>query len=348
MEVYILNTNLEIIATIDEYRSLIWTPRFNTCGDFELYVPATETNIKLLKKRYYVMRSDDTSKVAVIEKVKINQDAENGDYITASGRDASSILWRRIVWLQTTYSGPAERVIRRMITSAFLDPEIADRAVTNLKLGSMIGDTEKIKMQFTGDVIGDAIVKICQEQGLGFRTLFDRATNKFTFSLYKGTDRSYNQSARPFVVFSEDFDNLLSSTYTDDGSVYKNVARIGGEGQGIQRVMTQVGSATGLNRYETFINAATLSSNKGELSSAEYKNILKQKAKETLAGLKTQESMEAQIEPNFTYTLGKDYELGDIVEIVDEYGHQAAVRITEIIESWGDTGYSCIPHFSAI
>ena len=36
MELLVLNTSFEPIAVIDTYNSLIWTDRYNECGDFEI------------------------------------------------------------------------------------------------------------------------------------------------------------------------------------------------------------------------------------------------------------------------------------------------------------------------
>ena len=48
MDLYVLNKSLETTGVIDSYESLIWTPRYYTYGDFELYLPATDYNIKLI------------------------------------------------------------------------------------------------------------------------------------------------------------------------------------------------------------------------------------------------------------------------------------------------------------
>lgn len=43
-----------------------------------------------------------------------------------------------------------------------------------------------------------------------------------------------------------------------------------------------------------------------------------------------------------------DYNLGDIVEVENEYGLKARVRITEVIESEDENGYTCIPKFENV
>ena len=40
MQIIVLNTNFENIGVLDTYKSLIWTDRYSSCGDFEIYVTA--------------------------------------------------------------------------------------------------------------------------------------------------------------------------------------------------------------------------------------------------------------------------------------------------------------------
>lgn len=41
----------------------------------------------------------------------------------------------------------------------------------------------------------------------------------------------------------------------------------------------------------------------------------------------------------------QDFEIGDIVEILDMYGHEATSRITEMIQSMSSSGYTTYPTF---
>ena len=58
-----------------------------------------------------------------------------------------------------------------------------------------------------------------------------------------------------------------------------------------------------------------------------------------------QEKFAGTVEPDINYKYKKDYNLGDIVKIINEYGLSAKARITEVIESWDESGYTCIPTF---
>lgn len=343
---YLLDTNLNIIAAIDNYKSAIWTRRYYQSGDFELYIPATDEALELMQQNRFIMRADDTTQCAIIERVQITTDAEQGNYIIITGRMLQSILSRRIVWKQTTFSGGVEKVIRNMITRNFIEPEIEARAINNLVLGAEIGATETVKIQYTGDNIEEAIQDLCKTYKLGYKIALDFENKQFIFELYEGTDRSYNQSSTPYVVFSNDFENLLSTQYNSDGTNFKNVAQVAGEGEGTARKKVAVGSATGLARFETFVNASQVSANEGEVTEDVYLSLLQQEGIEALAEKAIQEAMDGEVEANYTYKLGTDYFLGDVVEVINEYGIAMTPRVTEVIESQSETGYTCIPTFT--
>lgn len=44
--------------------------------------------------------------------------------------------------------------------------------------------------------------------------------------------------------------------------------------------------------------------------------------------------------------MNEDYFLGDVVQVINEYGISAAPRIVEIIESEDENGKSTVPTFS--
>ena len=350
---YIYNKSLSIVGVIDVYKSAIWTERYYTDGDFELYVPATSKNMNLLQKEYIVARKDTynyrthLAKAAIIKKVQITTDAENGDYMIVTGRSISSILSRRIMWKQTRYSGRVEKAIRRMIIDNCISPSIAARTIPNLSLGEEAGITLTFQTQMTGDNIGTALTEICKSYGLGYDVELDMDEKAFIFKVYKGVDRSYSQHENPYVVFSPNFENLISSEYSNDESNYKTTAQIAGEGEGVDRVKTAIGnSISGLNRFELFVDARDLSSNNGELTSEEYQALLEQRGRDKLAEAGITESLNSEVASSQTYKLGEDYFIGDIVEVKNDFGMSMTPRVTEVIECHDDTGYTCIPTFS--
>lgn len=258
INIYVLNQDLQKIGVADDYESLIWAKRYVDNGDCEVYVPATPKNISIFQIDNYVMREDDDM-VCRIESVELQTDVEAGDYLIVTGADCRKILNQRIVWKQTSFTGQAETLIRRLITQNIISPTDADRVIPRFVLGEYYGFNERISLQTTYDPIGDKIAEICRTFGYGFKVSFDG--NNFVFDIYKGTDRSFGQTENPYVVFSEDFENLKSSKYVVDKSNYGSVALVGGSGEGKNRLMTMVTTSidSGINRYEVFVDAKSLS-----------------------------------------------------------------------------------------
>lgn len=357
MELYVMNTSLETIGVIDAFTSVIWTKRYLSAGDFELYLQVTPEILSMLAIGNYIYRLDDDS-VMIIEKHMIETDAENGNYLTVSGRSLESILTRRIVKSQTTYSGNAEQLIYKLLNENAIEGGTEEtplyekywRRITNLILGTSQGYANTIKKQFTGTSLYDAIVDICTQFQWGWKITLN-SNRQFVFSLYKGTDHSYNQSTNPFIVFSPAFDNLLNSKYEKDTSNFANIALVAGEGEGTDRVRVWTDNALelrDLNRYEIFVDARDLSKTQDDttLSDAEYLDILQERGISKVSEQTIVEAFDGECETTMTYVYREDWNIGDVVQIENEFGITASPRILEVTESEGTDGNTLVPTFA--
>lgn len=343
---YLFDTDLTPILAIDSYISAIWERDFQKCGKFELYLQATPETIGAFQKQRLLVRQDDMTQAMIIERIEATSSATDGDRLTISGRSVQSLLSRRIIWKQTTFSGNVERVLRKMVEQAMISPEISARAIDTFSLGTAAGVDGQVRAQFTGDNLEDAVEKICKDQGIGYTV--DFTGGGFAFRVYEGIDRSFAQSSRPYVIFSGDFDNLASSDVVEDETGLKNVAQVAGEGEGIGRQKVSFGSASGISRKEIFVNAAQTSSNSGELDAASYRAVLMQKGAEALAVNAAKRNLDSEIVPDGLYVFGKDYGLGDIVQVVDRWGNEYRRRVISVLENCDATGYKLIPTFSQV
>lgn len=346
MNFYLLDNNLNYVKVIDVFSSMIWTTRYFTPGDFELYMPATIDLLNTLHRGYYIVRDDDLTQAMIISNFEVKTDVENGDYITITGQSLKSILGRRIIWAQTVLNGNIETMIRKLVNENAINPSVNARKITKLILGDALGLTGSIEAQYTGENLAEILTQIGQAYGIGYDVLLDLENKQFKFVLLNGTNRTYAQNTVPPVVFSNEFENLLTSDYIVNTSEYKNVALVAGEGEGTARRTATVGTASDLNRYELFVDARDVSSNDGQITDTEYNNLLMERGAQGLAETIITESVEGEIEPNYTYVLNRDYFLGDVVEIINEYGVSMSPRITEIIECIDENGYTCIPTFA--
>lgn len=347
MNFYLLDNNLNYIKIIELYRSMIWTNRYYTPGDFELYAPATKDLLNTVQRGYYIVRDDDLTQCMIISNFEVKTDIENGDYITITGQDLKSILNRRIIWTQTVLNGNVETMIRQLVTQNAIRPTIAARTISRLVLGDTIGLTGTIEAQYTGDNLGETISLICQTYHIGYDVKLDMENKQFVFVLFQGQDRTYDQNVNPRVIFSNEYENLLTTDYTYNSEEYKNVALVAGEGEGTARKTATIGTASDLNRFELFVDARDISSNNGEISANEYTNLLLERGTQNLAETIIKEDINGEVETNYTYKLNVDYFLGDIVEVINDYGVSTTPRITEVIECHDENGYTCVPTFAA-
>ena len=68
MEALVMDTNFVAVGILDSYDSFIWTDRFSSCGDFEVYTTASKETFNLLRSDYYLWRKE-TNKVMIIDEV---------------------------------------------------------------------------------------------------------------------------------------------------------------------------------------------------------------------------------------------------------------------------------------
>lgn len=357
-------SDTEIIGIIDVARSIIWRSVYFGVGDFEIYAQATPEIINLLRVGRYVTRPDN-EKVGIIESVHVATNEQDGTMITASGRFAKSMLERRIIYNLSGSSNNAT-ILRGNVETAVREV-VKDNAIScafdskrNMPL-LMLGDSSNIPLTII-DADGNAAAKqvtyenllaytdgVLEEYGLGATCKLNGG--KFRYVIYRGIDRSAdNISGNIPIVFSKEFDNLTASEYLYNATTEKNVALIGGEGEGIERFYTLIaGSEAGLQRREIFIDASSIKKKyKDEndveqtYTDAEYKAMLDAKGKQDIEPLTATESLNGTIDAtNGNYIYGRDFALGDIVTVQDnELGIYSNVRIREAIEVQDENGYT--------
>lgn len=354
MELLILDRNFDSSDTLDIFESLIWTDRYFGYGDFELYMPANEEILQLLPLGYYLYIRD-SEHLMIVEDHEIETDAEEGAHLKITGRSLESILDRRIIWNQTVLTGSLQNGVKKLLDENVISPTNSSRKIPNFIFEESTDEritSLTIDAQYYGENLYDTIVDICKSENLGFKIILDG--KNIIFSLYMGIDRSYGQETNPYVVFSPGFDNLLNSNYIESEKTLKTIALVAGEGEGSNRKATTVSiekeASKGLDRRELFVDAAGVSSsvNGQTISNAEYMKQLSQKGSEELSKNKRTTSFEGEVDISSTYKFGTDYYIGDVVQVMNEFGCQSRSRITEFIRSQDDTGLEYYPTFETL
>lgn len=345
MNIYILNQNFETVEIIDAYESFIWNDRYQAYGDFEIYTNFSTAVLQKAKQDYYLF-IHESEHMMIIEGLEIDSDAETGTRLRITGRSLESILDRRIIWTQTSITGNLQNAIKSLINAAIINPSIADRQIPNFifedstdtRITSLTAEAE-----YTGDNLYDVIVSLCEPNDLGFKITLN-SDNQFVFKLYMGEDRGYDQDNNPYVVFSPGYENIINSNYIDSTEVMKNVALVAGEDSGQQRRTLIVGSGSNLARRELYVDARDIQSEKV----TNYNEALRQRGLQYLIENSRTVSFEGQVEATRMFVYGEDFFMGDIVQIVNEYGIQGSARVMEFIRSEDANGIQMYPTFEAV
>lgn len=353
MELIILNKNFEATDALDVFESIIWTDRYSSYGDFEGTFSSDEILSGKIKQDYYII-SDESEHAMIIDDISLDTDVELGNHLIATGKSLESILSRRIIWSQTILNGSLQDGIEKLLNENVISPSIKERTIENfffLKSEDEAITSLKVQAQFTGDNLYDAIKELCDNVDIGFKITFNEL-NQFIFQLYAGVDRSYDQEKNPYVVFSPSFENIINSNYFNSKSLYKSVALVAGEGEGSARRTVVVGKVdgTGLERRELFVDARDISSTveDGTLSTTQYNAQLRQRGEEHLAEYKITKAFEGEVETTQMYRYGEHFNMGDLVQLENEYGLESKVRVTEFIWSQDQQGVENYPTFTII
>ena len=146
-------------------------------------------------------------------------------------------------------------------------------------------------------------------------------------------------SVRPSqAVFSREYENLTSQIYTQSAVDYANAALIGGEGEGVSRVLASIADATGEARREVFVDAKDL---RLEDFGAGYTDALLYRGQNRLSELSMAHFFDAEVNPHGNLRYKVDFDLGQVVIVLSKkWGVTFAARITEIEESYDASGQS--------
>jgi len=258
-DLYVLDKNLKSKGIIDNYTSLIWADRYYEKGDCEVYMPATIKALNTLTKGDYLIKSDSPM-VCIIDKIEIDTDVENGNYLIVTGTDSKGLLDRRVVWNTISIDGNVEAAVRAMVNNALGDTDIPERKLLKangqrlLYLGASQGLGEVATEQVSYKNIGEKVREYCKKYKWGYKVYEQNGALYFT--LYRGQDKSDS------VVFSNEYENLLSSTYLEDYTKIANVALVAGEGEGAERARMTSGNSdyASTDRYEIYVDAKDISS----------------------------------------------------------------------------------------
>jgi hypothetical protein len=326
MELYIYNSDRELTGIVESFDYLRWTRRYSQCGSFELKAIATPENTELLKEGNIIWKNDD-EEAGIIEHLELSQTEQ--EFITASGRFATSFLSRRILWQTEKLSGDLSVCVEQLINNNLISPTDTTRQITGIVFTSPnLGVPVSTQISYRN--LMDAVTDLCVASDIGIKTVFNPATGIFTVTLYNGETSQ--------AVFSKEYENITEQIYTESTAEYANTALIGGEGEGEDRTFVAITNGSGETRREIFVDAKDL---RAEDFGEDYINTLTYRGQSKLNEQAKRYSLDTSVNPHGNLAYKVDFDLGHIVKVISKaWGVSMTTRITEVEETYDSDGRS--------
>lgn len=328
--VRILDIDFNLKGEVDDYESLKFTRRFYRSGEFELDIAIGKQDVDQLQKERIIMINNQTHKTGIIMHRQITTGDDGIERLMVRGPTLGGILDRRITVTEDydRVRGKAETVMKHYVWNHLVNSPYADRNIPFMTVApdQQRGIETPWQTRFEPlDVVMEEIAKWCD---IGWLVHLDVPNKKWVFDVIEGRDLTVNQSALPPVIFSHEFDNIQSQEFVDSDLQYKNVGYAGGPGDEYDRLIQVVGSASGLDRREVFLDC----------SSAEDAIELAELGEQALAEQSRITTYNGRVLDTHSFQYEKDWDLGDRVTIQNKkWGLILNSRVTEVTEIYEPT-----------
>jgi Siphovirus ReqiPepy6 Gp37-like protein len=373
MEPYTLDRNFHRQHVIDGFGSLIWTERYYGDSDVELVVPLTDEMIQKLPVGTFLTIAE-SNKVMLLEtrtlednKLKLvgnsllpwldnrfvrTTNKHEDKYWYIEGGTAGWTLWEIVnkmccagsPYLNGTIPTGIPNPERLVIPGLGLDDY--DKSGPTIKVGVPFGPVYK------------ALKEIATTYEIGMQITLSNVTDtsySLGFRSYKGIDRSSNQSENPVVRFSPQMDSFTDIKELQSIAALKTLVYSFAPGLGESGLTTVPGVSsltgpqyTGFDLRAELLFADDVTTDMVEGDPAKVVNVLNSRAFDSLTEHGFTKSVDGEIVPESQFQIGRDYSLGDIIEVEGNTGIVQTARITEYIRAQDESGEKAYPTVSMI
>ncbi|MBC2722348.1 siphovirus ReqiPepy6 Gp37-like family protein [Desulfosporosinus sp.] len=329
----IIDKQFNLYAEIDDYESLIWTRRWHKAGEFELHISVDKANTGQLQKGRIVVAGD---KAAFILHREISVGENGEETILIKGTTIASMVGRRITvppagFAYDRVETTAEEAMKHYVDKNCVNPVDLRRKMPSLAIAPNLSRGPNIVHLSRLKALDAELEAISLSSGLGWDVILDTVSKQCIFETYEGRDLTAGQTVNPPVIFSVDFDAVKVQTFIDSDFGYRNTGYVGGQGEGEEREIIEVGTGlSGLERLETFIDARDIEDGDDLVSRGQQK----------LSEMGEIQTFDNEILTNGPYTYKEDWDLGDIVTAMNrKWDVTLDARITEVKEIYEPDGF---------
>ena len=332
ISVRFFNKDLAFIGEIDNFKSTVYVRRWETFGTFEIHLE--EDRPELFVEGYYITLNNDAYRSGIIQYYKNDSDGyepKSQKDIVIKGYSLLYLLYWRITVPPTTNNGyriwnnkPIEDIMYDLVNENAVNPSDSKRKIPQLVMGTSQHRGRKLTFQTRLKYLTDDLYTLSRQSGLGVSIKLDAVRQRFVFEVLEGKDCTYGIENPRSYIFSKANNKVNKRTYTYSTVGTKNMAYIGGQGDGDDReIVTLHDELTGLERKEMFVDARDIP--EGQTDNLLDRGNTKLEATKEVVGYEFDASTE---------DYGTLWDLGDTATFVDESGFIEDNRITEVREAY--------------
>lgn len=384
-DIEIRSKDNELVAILDTYESLVWHDERLEAGDFELYtyydkdlwnLIGIDSMINIPDSNRTMLVETRQIKDSFTDAPRMIFSGHSLEYILHRRLISQKLEYNN--W----YIGDC---IHNLLNRNILDNYQLDlpipvnpakyRAILNLKMAQsswrdrfarQMVDGSWQNLQFStsfnaGENLYDEFVKVLQEWGAPTLKFDIRHTDahEFIIDLSFGTDRSWQQSDHEWVTFSSEMSNLKSVEYKLDYTEHATSFMAKAEhpdlpNGGYQIIGQDMGTGSGrdvysgLDRREIWIDVSSIEStneNGNKIDVNQYINKVNNYIMSSGTKHRYVESLTGGVDHRIQYEYGVDYKIGDVVNVIDDFGHSAYCVVSGCDISIDRNGKNITPTF---
>lgn len=325
-------------------------------GEFEVYAPATESNLNALKAGNYI-KIPNKPFIWVIKSVDYSFNSAGARMIDVKGFEAKWILNQRCILTPTMLSSDLATAIYNLVYKNAGAGAVSYRKIVglNVRMPSFsitIKDENNnpVSTQAARSNLWEFVQSLLKANNCGCYMTYEN--EQLYFQAIQGIDKSDS------IIFSQSMDNLISSDYFENSEEYKTFVRVvstfNENDQDVDYVQDYDKGGTNIDRYEMLLesNISTkyIDSNGNEQevspSSTTYKSWQQQEGKNALSGQIIVREFNGEIDlQNSLYEFSVEngdnlFFIGDLVMVRDEFfGYEEATRVIKYTIKQDESGY---------
>lgn len=355
LEFYVFDLDFNIQGILDDFEEVQINSKYNDLSTMRLIVDGSKDIVDLLQPDRIITKSTDLTKGYVIK--AFDYQDEKSTVLEIIAPSLNMILNDRIVLGQQEFTGTIESVMKSFVNANAVNPVNPNRIIPNLEISANRGIPIEVTEGTVNKPLCDYLYELAKKHDVSFDILLDHTNKKFVFDVWQGMDRSTQQTLNPHVIFAKDFDNVLTQNYVEDIKNNKTTAIVLGEeieGQS-QEIVTVNDGISGFDRKEILVQSTNVrkkykdnNGNEITLTDAEYRRLLEEAGKNTLAEYQTIKTLESEVDPLSNFIYGVDYFMGDKVSVRnDELGIILHTRIISVVETVNKQGMDLKVNFGS-